>query len=272
MDRNSPDERTDYWREAMKYFVFADPHGDYEALWTTLFEKGYDWENSEHQLIGLGDYFGRAMQSKSDCVEIWRYLTNEKHVNKPICLKGNHEDILTQAIRRRGLTETDICNGEHNTFASFAYVYPNQIKYDSHLQFEVCQKMFRLGFEDWLEFLPGYYETEHYVFTHGFVPLSYFTGASLTELDSYDWNSLSWVKTPDFIRAMDEIPNILERRAAGKTIVFGHWRAKELNEKFLYRWESEDGDIYFDEERKLIGLDCTTVLSHKVGCIVLEDN
>lgn len=271
MDRDSPDERIDYWREVMKYFVFADPHGDYEALLSILNENGYDKANPNHQLIGLGDYFGRAAQSKLDCVNIWKYLKSDKHVNKPICLRGNHESILIEAIHRRGLTETDILNGEHNTFASFADVYPNQIKYDCQRQFEVCKRMFNCGFVSWLESLPWYYETNNYVFVHGFVPVSYFSGTSLQELRSYDWNSLSWAKTPDFIRAMDEMPNILERRAAGKTIVFGHWRAKELNEKFLYKWEPEDGDIYFDEERKLIGLDCTTVLSHKVGCIVLED-
>ena len=61
----------------------------------------------------------------------------------------------------------------------------------------------------------------------------------------------------------------LEKR--NKTIVFGHWRAKELNERFAGKWEEIDGDIYVDKERRLIGLDTTTALSYKVGGVVIED-
>ena len=68
---------------------------------------------------------------------------------------------------------------------------------------------------------------------------------------------------PVLIAIITEKPN--------KTIVFGHWRAKELNERFAGKWEEIDGDIYVDKERKLIGLDTTTALSYKVGCIVIED-
>ena len=267
MDRNSPYERIDYWRETMKYFVFADPHGNYDALLSALNENGYDKTNPNHQLVGLGDYFGRAAQSNSDCVNIWRYLKSGKHVNRPICLRGNHESILIEAIHRRGLTETDILNGEHNTFASFAGVYPSQIEYDYQRQFEVCKTMYNCGFVDWLETLPWYFETEHYIFTHGFVPLQWFGKKwGLDKLGDWEWNSASWAIVPDYIRTLDNTHIKVD-----KTVVFGHWRAKELNEKFLGKWEPEDGNIYVDEERKLIGLDCTTVLSHKVGCVVLED-
>lgn len=256
----------------MKYFVFADPHGDYEALLSALNEKGYDKTNPRHQLIGLGDYFGRAAQSKSDCVSIWSYLTSSEHLNKPICLRGNHESILLYAINRHMLTEADISNGEHNTFASFTDTYPSQMRFDYQRQFEASKVMMDCGFFDWLMHLPWYYETEHYVFVHGFIHVPwYFAGIPLEQLTNDDWDDLSWSNVPDYIRKLDKIPNITEKRIAGKTIVFGHWRAKELNEKFLNKWESEDGDIYVDEERKLIGLDCTTVLSHKVGCITVED-
>lgn len=251
----------------MKYFVFADPHGNYEAMLSALSQMGYEKDNKDHQLIGLGDYFGRATQSNSDCVNIWKYLKSAEHANQPICLRGNHESILIEAIHRHGLTETDILNGEHNTFASFAGVYPSQMKYDYQRQFEVCKTMCDCGFVDWLETLPWYFETKHYIFTHGFVPLQWFDKQwGLDKLGDWEWNSASWAIVPDCIRTLDNTHTKID-----KTVVFGHWRAKELNEKFLGKWEPEDGNIYVDEERKLIGLDCTTVLSNKVGCIVLED-
>lgn len=251
----------------MTYFVFADPHGNYEALITAITEMGYDAANPQHQLIGCGDYFGRASQSNSDCVNIWRYLTSTHHTNKSICIRGNHESILIDAIERRQLTETDIYNGEHNTFASFLGRYPNQVKHDCYLQFDAAKVMIDFGFYDWLKSLPWYFETEHYIFTHGFVPLQWFGKKwKLSDLCDWEWNTASWARTPDYIWTLDST-----HTKVNKTVVFGHWRAKELNEKFAGKWETVDGDIYVDKERRLIGLDTTTVLSHKVGCIVIED-
>lgn len=251
----------------MTYFVFADPHGNYEALITAITEMDYDAANPLHQLIGCGDYFGRAAQSNSDCVNIWKYLTSPHHKNKPICLRGNHESILIDAIKRRQLTYTDIYNGEHNTFASFINVFPQNIVYDGGYQLDAARKMIDCGFYDWLKSLPWYFETEHYIFTHGFVPLKYFTTKpDLSDFRDSEWNAASWAKTPDDIRYLDT-----QGFKASKTIVFGHWRTKELNERFAGKWEEVDGDIYVDKERKLIGLDTTTALSYKVGCVVIED-
>lgn len=251
----------------MTYFVFADPHGNYEALITAITEMKYDASNPQHQLIGCGDYFGRAARSNSDCVNIWRYLTSPHHANKPICIRGNHESILIDAIERRQLTETDIYNGEHNTFASFLGRYPNQVKRDYYLQFDAAKVMIDVGFYDWLKSLPWYFETECCIFTHGFVPLQWFgKGWKLSDLSDWEWDAASWAKTPDYIWTLDQTHTKVD-----KPIVFGHWRAKELNEKFAGKWEEEDGDIYVDEKRKLIGLDTTTALSHKVGYIVIED-
>lgn len=251
----------------MTYFVFADPHGNYEALITAITEMGYDASNPQHQLIGCGDYFGRAAQGNSDCVNIWKYLTSPHHTNKPICIRGNHESILIDAIERRQLTETDIYNGEHNTFASFLRSYPNRVKHDCCLQFDAAKVMIDVGFYDWLKSLPWYFETEHYIFTHGFVPLQWFGKKwKLSDLGDWEWNTASWAKTPDYIWTLDRTHTQVD-----KTIVFGHWRAKELNERFAGKWEEVDGDIYVDKERKLIGLDTTTALSYKVGCVVIED-
>lgn len=251
----------------MTYFVFADPHGNYEALITAITEMGYDAVNPQHQLIGCGDYFGRAAQSNSDCVNIWKYLTSPHHTNKPICIRGNHESILIDAIERRQLTEVDIYNGEHNTFASFLGRYPNQVKRDCYLQFDAAKVMMNVGFYDWLKSLPWYFETEHYIFTHGFVPMMYFNrGVELNDFGESEWEEASWSNTPDDIRTLDLI-----KVGTHKTIVFGHWRAKELNEKFADKWEEKDGEIYVDKERNLIGLDTTTALSYRVGCVVIED-
>lgn len=248
----------------MKYFVFADPHGDYEALISTLNENGYDKTNPGHQLIGLGDYFGRASQSLSDCVNIWKFLTADDYANKPICIRGNHESILIDAIHRYKLTTTDIYNGEHNTFASFINEYPAYLIYDDAYQLEAAKIMHDNGFLDWLESLPWYYETDHNIFTHGFVPLLYFSeNKPLDSFDDYDWNKMSWCNTPKIFSSLDDT-EIKE----GKTIIFGHWTSSDLVNKFIEPCDNY-GNIFI--YKRFIGIDYTTVLTHKVGCITVED-
>lgn len=253
----------------MKYFVFADCHGNFDALKNDLAAAGYDQSNPEHQLIGLGDYFGRAAQSNSDCVNIWKWLKSSEHANQPICLRGNHEDILVKAIHRRWLTDTDIYNGEHNTFASFGGCYPNQLKYDCARQFEAAKVMINCGFLDWLESLPYYYETDSTIFVHGFVPHKCWTGKCLPlnspELSTSVWAESAWSKTPSTIEWF------IENHPQGlpKTIVFGHWRTDQLNELFCGK-KPTLGEPYIDTAHNLVGLDLTTVLTGKVGIAVFN--
>ena len=97
--------------------------------------------------------------------------------------------------------------------------------------------------------------------------MMYFTrGIELNDFGESEWEEASWSNTPDDIRTLD-----LMKVGTHKTIAFGHWRAKELNEKFADKWEEKDGEIYTDKERRLIGLDTTTALSYKVGCVVIGD-
>ena len=253
----------------MKYFAFADCHGNYGALRNDLANAGYEASNPEHQLIGLGDYFGRAAVSLTDCVNIWKYLKSNEHANKPMCLRGNHEDILIKAIGRRSLTDIDIYNGEHNTFASFAGRYPNQIKRDWNAQISATETMIKCGFLDWLQNLPYYYETEHQIFVHGFVPTKCWQGLRLPldspQLSSFVWAESAWSQTPNVIEYfMHENPN-----GINKWIVFGHWRASELNERFNGK-EYEVPTPFIDEKHKLVGLDLTTVITDTVGIAVFN--
>ena len=166
----------------MKYFVFSDIHGNGEALYKGLEKAGYDPYNPEHRLISCGDNFGRCENYSIGSKEIYEYLTSDMHINKPICLRGNHEDILLKIEERNSITLTDIYNGEHKTLGAFAAdnVDPNlfdkeimasQIKYDQHEARLAIKEMREKGFFEWIKQMPFYFETEHYVFTHGFLPM-----------------------------------------------------------------------------------------------------
>ena len=153
----------------MKYFVFGDCHGDYIALLTGLNEAHYNPQDPTHQIIGLGDYFGRAERETSDSLNVWRYLTSFIHVNPPILLKGNHELILENMIKRRYPIYTDISNGEHKTIASISGLPLSEVVYNpAAFNTEEVKK-----FYDWLKGLPYYYKTKSSTFTHAWLPDNY---------------------------------------------------------------------------------------------------
>ena len=100
----------------MKYFCISDIHGAYDSLINAMLKCGYDERNPNHQLIVLGDYFGRASIEPGDNVLVYEWLTADLHVNKPICIKGNHELIIEKMFRRNTVSYTDMYNGEHVRF------------------------------------------------------------------------------------------------------------------------------------------------------------
>ena len=145
----------------MIYFCFGDVHGDEIAMLEGLKRAGYDCSNSNHQIISLGDNFGRA-STGGKSKGVFKYLTSKEHKNTPICIRGNHETILLDIFRRGFLTQTDIYNGEALTISSFAHCSKGQAIFDP----ENINKAAKIV-EEWITKLPWYYETEHYIFTHG---------------------------------------------------------------------------------------------------------
>jgi len=185
----------------MKLFVMSDIHGDYKAMMAAIKESGYDKKNPDHQIVVIGDYFGRATTGKGP-YGIWRYLISNTHKNKPICIKGNHEEYFVAKMLEKGfVSDLDEQNGEDKTILSFfanikninkdpdimdpVYDYLNSLPdkpepdkfYDRYFgksyEEEVCAvNMLGEGkqLKEWCDNLPYYFETKNYVFTHGWLP------------------------------------------------------------------------------------------------------
>ena len=248
----------------MKYFVFSDVHGDYEALRDALEEAKYNPQSRDNVLLSLGDNFGRADLSpeSTESLKIYEYLISSEHTNAPICLYGNHEDIFYKMLKRGTITATDVQNGEVKTLASFsgltemgAYVFAEGC----------CSRIRRLPVYSWLKSLPFYYETPNYIFMHGWLPNRDGWTGNFRRASRKIWVGASWAHTER------EIEKFVSRYPKGmkKILVFGHWGTYRLREHF------PDGgvghDIWHNEKSKLIGLDTTTVLSHRVNVLRIED-
>lgn len=258
----------------MLHFAISDIHGSYSAMLEALENAGYESKNPNHQIVCCGDMFGRAQNNLDACVNIWHYLTDaEKHANLPVCIRGNHEDILIEAIKRRKLDYIDCQNGEHHTFASFDGTPAISMQYDICAQNSAAKKMKDCGFYDWLISLPYYYETENNLFIHGFLPVTDdkrnfdFVTKDFDKVTENQWKVASWSVTPKILPFFE----IGYPHGIDKTIVFGHWATMDLiklknpNKPIVY------GEIFEDKELKLIGLDGTTAYTHKVICKILEN-
>lgn len=240
----------------MKYFVSGDIHGFYDEWQSELKEKGFDISNPEHKIILCGDLFDRGSQPK----EIIEFVL--KHKDKVIFIRGNHEDLMEQMIERNSSDYGDLCNGTAQTIVD---LYPEwQI---SEFDLKKIAKETRL--QEVLDMCVDYYETKHYIFVHGWIPIvenCYLYDSDWRTARKERWEKARWTNPVEMFRYEIYEPN--------KTIVCGHWHCSAL-------WHEQNPDEYeeFGDKanfepfitKNMIAIDACTTYSHKVNVVVLED-
>ncbi len=228
----------------MRYFAVSDIHADYNALILELDKKGFEKHDPNHTLISLGDNFDRGLQSK----EVFNFLNSLK---RKVLIKGNHELMLRTALERGKLEYLDFYNGMGETFSSFNY-------------FNNYETTSMRSMINWIDNMNWYYETENYIYVHGWVPKprtsnEYYINLKNVPIDM--WEDSIWSITPEeILKHQEQYPN-----GYNKTIVFGHWGT------WLLHNDKNNHNIWKDKEKKLIGLDTTSVISGKVNVLVIED-
>ena len=240
----------------MKYFVSGDIHGFYDEWQSALKEKGFDINNPNHKIILCGDLFDRGHQPK----EIIDFVL--KHKGKVILIRGNHEDLMEQMIERNSSDYGDLCNGTAQTIVD---LYPEwQI---SEFDLKKIAKETRL--QEVLDMCIDYYETKHYIFVHGWIPI-------VENCCLYDsewrtarkarWEKARWSNPVEMFRYEIYEPN--------KTIVCGHWHCSAL-------WHEQNPDKYeeFGDKAKfepfitknMIAIDACTAYSKKINVLIIEE-
>ena len=116
-----------------------------------------------------------------------------------------------------------------------------------------------------------YYETDHYIFVHGWIPCA-FQGFRRYNIivdwrnsDRQAWESARWYNGMDAAAAGVTVD--------GKTIVCGHWHSSYGHSRYEKKCTEfgEDADFSPYYAPGIIALDACTAHSHKVNVIVLED-
>ena len=198
-----------------------------------------------------------------------QFILEQMEQDKIILIRGNHEDLFVELV---------------TTDAGMPYSYhKSNGTYDTALQLTgfdpVMASIRHYDFADaakdtpfYKEIIPAmldYFETEHYVFTHGWIPSipnrdkSYSYISSWREADREQWNQARWFNGMDAAQTADE----------NKTIVCGHWHTSYGHSKYEHKGTEfgEDADFSPYYGPGIIAIDACTAFSGKVNCLVIED-
>ena len=245
-----------------KFFVTSDIHGYYYALRAALDEAGFDPDNSEHWLIGCGDYLDRGRQPG----EVIDYLMSLPR--KILCL-GNHEQLLLDCIDRGYPLSHDWSNGTAQTIIDLA-PHTNT--------FEVACAVAYEKVKDFISSMVNYVELKNYIGVHAFVPLK-----CNDNLPAYYTRNRKFEKRSDWRNATDKEwqdsrwGNPYDLAAQGllpdKTLIFGHFHTSYPRAKYENQEEfgsKADFSIYYGEG--YIALDgCVAAYNGRINVLVLED-
>ncbi len=238
-----------------KLFVVSDIHGHYAELMEALDNAGFDRNDESHLFISCGDLFDRGKEN----LQVYDFVRGLQH---KILIRGNHEDMLYQALERGCITETDIWNETDITIVQML----GENAVDANGCFDLTLHTEKIGeITAFIDSMLNYYETAKYVFTHGWLPIT-FEGRypqidkAWRSASSSDWkvsHLLEWQQLYD-VGAMLE----------GKTIVCGH-RPALLGHMFDSSREPDSSDPFYGEG--IIAIDAGTVRSGRVNVLVIEE-
>lgn len=213
--------------------------------------------------MGRGDY-------PRECLEF------VNSVERKVCIRGNHEDLLEDAIYRGTFHSLDHHNG---TFKTTMILGTNDVQYDSIA--DVLENT--SNYPEWVKYrdsLVNYYETEKYVFVHGWIP-DFVEGE---DWRNGDWSSARW---KNGMKCWNN-----GERLEGKTIVCGHYHTP-YGHAFIHKDGIDINKLItacevcnreqIEEYRKqlkftpffdkgIIALDSCVAYSKFINCVPIEDN
>lgn len=236
-------------------FAISDVHGFATETIEALNKAGFRPNDPEHLLVCCGDYFDRGTEN----LRILRYF--ERLQNK-VLLRGNHEDMLLKIFREGVMRENNFLNGTAETITEF--FGRRAIAPDATVDFSGNSRMLDRVC-DFIGEMKDYFETEHYVFTHGYLPLvATADGMRLDpkwrQADAAAWEKARWIRWSD----------VFDTAGApdGKTVVCGHYRTSIAHFIDPTR-DAADRGIF--RTKSLIAIDANTASCGQVNVLVLEN-
>ena len=248
----------------MKYYVTSDVHGYDSILRQALADAGFFEEKEPHRLVILGDLFDRGEEARS----LQDFVLRLMEEDRIILIRGNHEDLFETFVM-------EDCGRPYS-------VHVQNGTYDTAIQLTGCDPIQREM--RWYEFadaamqtpyyrtiipaMRDYWETENYVFVHGWIPCGYERGRYKYDPDWRGADAAGWMEAR-WTNGMEAARTCREE----KTILCGHWHASYGHARFERKGAEfgprADFSPYYG--KGIIALDACTAASRKVNVIVLED-
>jgi len=288
-----------------KYFVCSDIHSYFDEWISSLNEAGYQKDNSEHILIILGDLFDRGKKPW----EIYQFISSLPE-DRVVLIKGNHEYLLLELVKRKFPYDYDFSNGTYDTLIHL-YKDPRKARKDwikrhsskntsddseiFFASYEYYQKVEKRLYDnpkinvlvDWINSSRwlNYYELGQYIFVHSFIPLKgvdniysmnskgeYYQNWR-NETDPKRWEMATW--GCPYQRYLDG--NFVEELKKGKILVCGHWHTSDFFNKLLYYGQQhmdyrKENPIFRSANYPgLIAIDACTAATHKANVLVINE-
>ena len=258
----------------MKIFAISDVHGHYAEMQRALNKAGFDETDTNHLLVVCGDMFDRGRES----LQVYSYLKYLSDLGKAVVIKGNHELMFIDYLTGKSVSPWNYkMNGENETFSEFLHEtapfetwclfdnVPEPTYGDFAKWLQSAVKQINKEYPDllpWLEGLPYYYETEHYIFTHGAIDTKAENWHEPhCEMHHYkDWEALAWNDGTFF---GEDIKN------TDKTVVIGHFSTEHLRK--MYKLPYGEYKTLFRNDNRVIALDACTIVSKQVNILVVEE-
>ena len=236
-------------------FVVSDIHGHYTELITALERVGFDENDPNHIFVSCGDLFDRGRENAA----VYDFV---KRLPRKILIKGNHEDMLYDILERGNLTREEIWNETDITIAEMLGDHALD-KNGCFDKAEHAEKIKEL--QHFIDTMADYYETKEYVFTHGWLPIT-FEGRFPVVCEKWrDASASEWVyaHTLEWQQLYD-VGAVLKE----KIIVCGH-RPARMGDMFDFSREPDNSEPFYGNG--MIAIDAGTVRSGRVNVLVFEN-
>ena len=250
----------------VKYYIVSDIHSYFSILQSALTNAGYFSDQKPHMLVVLGDLFDRGKEAK----KLENFVVNLMKKNEVVLIKGNHEDLFVEMVTEdNGLPYSHhVSNGTYDTALQLTgydpalarirhYDFADEVKKTSYYQTIIPAML-------------DYYETDHYIFTHAWIPCFHERGNSYAYYSTWrDANTEAWMKAR-WINGMDAAQTASDDE---KTVVCGHWNASYGHSHYEKKCTEFGPDADFSPYYGpgVIAIDSCTAHSHKINVLIIED-
>ena len=248
----------------MKYYVTADVHGYYSLLRRALTDAGYFDDPEPHRLVVLGDLLDRGPEA-AETLDFVQQLMKEGRV---ILVRGNHEDLFVRLVTAD--EGQPLRHHIQNCTYDTALQLTGYTLFDAKIQCRYFASEARKTayYREIIPAMADWFETEHYVFTHGWIPCVSENGVYRYRAD---WRSASEEEWADarWLNGMDAAPFCEEE----KTVLCGHWHASYGHFRYEHKGAEFGPEADFSPYygKGIIALDACTAVSGRVNVVVLED-